>query len=250
MKRAIILAIVILLTGLSHTAAAEEPKSLQARLADLGISTKVFKLKYIDPSRLTKLLKDQDIVNLSADDSLKVLVVRDIQLRMDAADAIVKALDVPTPPAKDIELTAYVLMSTEDSAKASDFPPELNDVVAQLKKVLRYKGFRLADTEFVKVRDGDGADLTGVADPTSTYRLRLGRLYLIPGAEIATIRVDTLDFGILPKHYSGSLEELTGQPHIRTSVDVPLDQKVVVGKTTLASPDTALVLVLTAKVVD
>ena len=63
--------------------------------------------------------------------------------RMAAVEEAIKNLDVPAPPAKSIDLTAYLLVASRKSTEGANLPSELQEVVKQLKGVLNYQGFRL-----------------------------------------------------------------------------------------------------------
>jgi len=95
--------------------------------------------------------------------------------------------------------------------------------------------------------------------PPDQFRLDYCHLTVITEEKQTIVHLDDLNFSIWSqKHWERSLaanatdhevgaNNLAG---ISTSVDIPVGQKVVVGKTAYGASDAALVLVLTAKVMD
>lgn len=171
-------------------------------------------------------------------------------------EEVVKQLDVIK---KDVETTIYMIVAAPQSASAAALPRELDPVVAQLRTVFSYKGFKLLDTFVLRSRDGQGAETSGfVPSPEAnsqkiTYQLRYQRI----GVQSADggshlIRFDSLRFSLrvpVPTTKDGNFSFVDAS--INTDVDVPEGKKVVVGKTSaVEGPDSALFLVISAKVVD
>ncbi len=79
---------------------------------------------------------------------------------LDKTEALLKRLDVPEPaptPERQIEMTVHLIRAYTDPGHAkgsAPVPPELADVVKEMKGALPYAGFGLVDTIQVKVRDG------------------------------------------------------------------------------------------------
>ena len=172
-------------------------------------------------------------------------------------EEVVKQLDVMK---KDVETTIYMIVATPQPSNAAPLPRELDPVVAQLRGVFSYKGFKLLDTFVLRSRDGQGADTSGFvpsAEATgqnSVYQFRYQRI----GVQAADggghlIRFDGLKFSLrvpVPTNKEGS-QYMYVDSGINTDVDVPEGKKVVVGKTSaVAGVDSALILVISAKVVD
>ena len=170
-------------------------------------------------------------------------------------EEIVKQLDVVK---KDVETTVYMIVASAQSGNATPMPPELDSVVKQLKSIFSYKGFKLLDSFVLRSRDGQGADTSGFVPAQEgsqkiIYQLRYQRMGVQAtdgGGHL--IRFDGLKFGLrVPTvvNKEGSISYV--EAGINTDVDVPEGKKVVVGKTSaVEGPDSALILVISAKVVD
>ena len=217
---------------------------------------KVIQLKYAEPSHIADLLKDFG-ANLRSDNRSKALTVVGRPDAVAAVEGAVAKLDVPPAPAKDADLTAYFVLASREPVQAADVPPELGEVVTQLKRVLNYKNFQLLSTAFLRSRDGAGAAVQGVArigTEAVSFRLTFREANIIPEGKVQMVRIEGLNFTTeqgQPTVPHGEGQTTQGySARILTDIDVAEGQKVVVGKTSLDMPDNALVLVLTAKVTD
>ena len=213
---------------------------------------KVIQLKYADPYHVADLLSLFG-ASLKSDRQAKVLTVVGPPSAVAAVEEAVKKLDVPPPPEKDIDLTAYFVLASHQPVQAADLPPELDEVVAQLKRVLNYKSFQLLNTAFLRARDGERANVSGVATVgTEAVHFRLGfrSADITLEGKVRTVRISDLGFDADHPANATALEAKTTSAGIHTNIDIAEGQKVVVGRTTLDFADNALILVLTAKVID
>ncbi len=232
------------------------------------IVRKLIQLKYVDPGTVEFLFMAENSKGTSfwgvvkGDNQRKVLAVAGTGAEVSDVEEAVKKLDVPPVPGKDVEITAYFLVASRQPNMPSDFPSMLNDVVAELKKVLTYQSFSLTNTAIMRTLDGQQGTISGAVDkgmPPDQFRLDYRCLTVSTQEKATIVHLDNLDFSILSqKHWEKSLAanatdhevEQNRLAEISTSVDVPVGQKVVVGKTAYGASDAALVLVLTAKVMD
>lgn len=214
---------------------------------------KVIQLKYADPAHIGDLLALFG-ASLRWDRQTKVLTVVGPASAVAAIEEAIKKLDVPPPPTKDVDLTAYFVLATRQPVQSADLPTELDEVITQLKRVLNYKSFQLLDTAFLRTRDGEGAAVSGVARADTAavdFRLNFHRADIIPEGKVRTVRISDLGFQAeRPAGNATALVAKTSSAEIHTNIDIAEGQKVVVGRTALDFPDNALVLVLTAKVID
>jgi len=167
-----------------------------------------------------------------------------------AIEETIKRLDVPKPPARNIELTGEILEALPAPAEATSLPPELQSVVAQLKRTFSFAAYRLADTLFVRAREEEGL----VTDGTSAHDfMGLGRLNYNLHVRTASI---TAAAGGAVVHLDGMRFMATnpklgrGMVGVSGDIDIHDGQRVVVGNSGLGSPGNAIILVLSAKVVD
>jgi hypothetical protein len=167
---------------------------------------------------------------------------------MAAIEETIKRLDVPPPPFKSIELTGYILEALAHPADTPSMPPELESVVAQLKRTFSYLAYRLADTLIARARDSSGldADVTSAGDFLEvgrlTYLLSVRRAFITEGTGGAVVHLDRMSF-------RAHNPKMMGPARFSGDVDIRAGQRVVVGNTGLGSGN-AIILVLSARVVD
>ena len=174
-----------------------------------------------------------------------------------AMEEMLAKIDVPPAVPKNVELTAYLLIGSVQGQSGS-LPDVLQPVIKQLQSLFTYKSFRLVDTMIARMRAGGRrASVFGAVDvPGETLKgnahLAADVAEVVPDPQGHQVRITNLALTVsMP---NGLLKD--GQINwvrtgIETSVDVREGQKVVVGKANMAgAPDQALILVLTAKVLD
>jgi len=175
-------------------------------------------------------------------------------------EEIIKQLDVAPVAKKNIETTVYMVVASMQGSSAA-VPSELDPVVKQLKGVFSYKGFRLLDSFVLRSRDTEKADTSGFVPSSDTnvpahnkiiYQFQYGRVSLDGSETNRVIRYDRMKLGLkvpIPVGTNGQTSYM--EVGISTDVDVPEGKKVVVGKTSaVEGADSALILVISAKVVD
>jgi hypothetical protein len=173
-------------------------------------------------------------------------------------EEIVKQLDVAPVVKKDVETTVYMIIASVQSASTTPLTPELDPVVKQLKGIFNYKGFRLLESFVLRSRDAESGQTNGFLPPLEnlppgnkiSYEFRYNKVS-IDGSDAARVaHFDHLKLAIrVPTAIPTGTT--TFDANISTDVDVPEGKKVVVGKTSaLEGADGALILVISAKVVD
>jgi hypothetical protein len=214
---------------------------------------RIFEIKYADPYKLMEILRVFTGAIVPSSD-LRVIAVNGTREAVAAVEDAIRRLDVPPPPAKNIELIAFLVLAAEQ-ASGKSVPPELESVITQLKSVFKYQGFQLLDTLVVRCRNRGPGSVNGVA-AGSTQAMKTLYDFNFQSATITsdntgkTIRIDRLKLGarlpIMPTNSQLTYID-TG---ILTDIDVREGQKVVVGKATVDGSNNALFLVVTAKVLD
>ena len=119
---------------------------------------KLFLLKYADPNHVASLLAVFN-ASIRPDSDMHALAVETIPgPTMGAIEEAIQRLDVPSAAAKNIEMTAYLLIGSETAGtEPSAMPKELDAVVAQLKNAFAFKSYRLMDTLALRTRVGQMA---------------------------------------------------------------------------------------------
>lgn len=170
-----------------------------------------------------------------------------------AFEEIIKQLDVPPAPAPNIETTVFMLVAA-DAQGAGTMPAELGPVVTQLKSLFPYKGYRLLDSFILRSRSGLGAEASGFVPGTGfplSYQAKIGHAFVDSSEKGRIVRMNNLKLGMRVPVATGNPPTTYFDVGINTDVDVPEGKKVVVGKTSaIEGPDSALILVISAKVVD
>jgi len=211
------------------------------------IARKVVDLKYVSANQVSNLLGNFG-VNMRADERLKTISLMGSPESVAQAEAAIKKLDVPAPPEKNIELLAYLVMASNE-AQAAPEAADLSSVIKQMRTLFPYKSYRLLDTIWVRTKAGGSAFESGGMAPASlktdpnfnpTYLLSAHGIWY--DAENKTVRFS--DLGLLLV-----LREKTSVK-IGSTVDIREGQKVVIGKTNPTGADSAVVLIVTAKVVE
>lgn len=185
-------------------------------------------------------------VNLERVKRTLQMIVDDNNLVCDTTSStlVVRELDAATPVAKNVELTFYILEATkEPAAESAALPAELKPVIAQLKSVLGFEGFRLFDTAFIRTRSGEKAEASGqaqVPNGTAGYHLNL-QAFVSSETTPATIRIDNSRF----QAWVGSTNA-----GFSINVDLKAGQQAVVGRAGVEGNRSALILVASGKIVE
>jgi hypothetical protein len=208
-------------------------------------TVKVITVKPANVERIQRTLKmvvgDDSVV---CDTTSSTLVVRAIPTLMPAVEQVAKELDAATPAVKNVDLTFYIVEATKEPvAESAAFPAELQPVIAQLKGVLGYQGFRLFDTAFIRTRSGERAEASGqaqVPNGTAGYHLNL-QAFASSETTPATIRIDNSRF-----------QAWVGSTNAGFSVNVDLKegQQAVIGRAGIEGNRSALILVASGRIVE
>jgi len=222
-----------------------------------GDVRKIFEIKYQNVNQLADVLQIFGIP-IRPNGTLSVISVMGPREVVGAVEDAIRRLDVPLPPVKNIELTAYLLVASLEQGGSKSTPSELEGVVKQLRGSFSYQGFRLLDTLVVRFRDGASTAVNGVIpkaseqDRPSIYRFSFESARLASDGASRAIRINQLRLGAeVPVRAGPDPDSFsTIETTIKTNVDVREGQKVVVGKAAIDGSSNALFLVVTAKVMD
>ena len=170
-----------------------------------------------------------------------------------SAEQLIKNLMSSAPRERNIEVSGYiVLASVESKPEAANMPPDLEPVLKQFRSLLNYKSFRVLDTLILRGKENSGMGTTGFltvpGSQAGTSDFRVQR----PTVTDDIIHLKDLMLRIMiPTGYNN----VKGDPgyhevHIATDADVKAGQKVAIGKASVNEKGDALILVVSAKVVD
>ena len=237
---------------------AEQPGSVKPqRSVELHPQAqKVFAIKHGDVIAIARTLSIFPMtVPLQADRELRVIGVSAPVALLPAIEDTIRRLDVPPPTPQNVELTVYLLLGSDQEGLVAT---ELDSVVKQLKATFGFKGFRTIDTLVVRSRDKQGANVKGIAQlasgtaNSSAYQFTYNAASILSDEKGRSIRLDGLRFNatIMTRWDGAGIPVASEAAGFGTDVDVREGQKVVVGKAAVGSTNSALILVITAKVLE
>jgi hypothetical protein len=206
---------------------------------------KLVQLKYADPMAVSRLIRIFG-AEFTLDPEMKVIGLKGTRDQVTAAEAGIKQLDVPT---KNVELTVYFVTGSDKPGAlgGNPIPPDLQSVIAQLKTTFTFKNYALLDVLTLRTRTNSRAETSGVLDASLTPRVTTFNIGSITIGEDGTLRIERMHAGV-------RIPITTDKPNyldtgITQNIDIKEGQKIVVGRSSLAGPDTALFLILTARVI-
>lgn len=240
--------------ALAGLLAAQKPASEEAAKTLLqNYQRRIFQVKYADVRSLRHVL-DIFGYGIQADPDLHVLAVSAPPDVITAIEDAIKRLDVPSAAAKDVDITVYLVLASQQAGAGDELPDGLPAVASQLKGIFAFKSFRMLDTVVLRTQPGNKAGASGIlgaADaPKTRYHLNVRPSAVTDDPNGRLIRLNDLSLALNVPVNSGSGQLTYMDAGINTEITVREGQKVVVGKSNLGTPDQALVLVVTAKVAE
>lgn len=226
------------------------------------LESRVFEIQYRSPQAIAMSIRllgsGTPRAEVAINPELRTLTVRDYPENLARIEEAIKRLDVPSSATRGIRIQLYVLVGQSGPEEEESFPPELANVVAELKTALRYSSYSLMTSAIHQTKAGHGIEGSGVADASLVsfetpgaapliYTYSLREIELQTGDERAA--VDVRSFRFMMKMPVPTGDELQ---YIDVGFDTPVmvreGEKVVVGTTAMG--DKALVVVVTADVQD
>ena len=245
MKKALSFALAagLILGTLSLTAVGQEKTSTPT------FKTEMVKLKYVAPQDIQNVLR----IYLSREGQLtwspgneKLLVIKDIPENLARVLEAIKEIDVK--PA-DILFTVQLVLGSEAGEGKTDEAFQNDQVVAELKKLLRYKTFSLLDQNIVRTLDQRDAEILIGKDPEFMIAFRRPKYIKDGNADLiqAEIRLVRLDKSVnsVPKEPGAFSTTL-----VQTALTIKSGEKTVVGVSKLDGGDKGLILIISGKVIN
>src|SRR5580704_2073743 len=115
--------------------------ALLARAAD---KSELIVLHHITPDEVKSMLNMLGVTVNSAPNGSVVL--GGSESAVNAAEAIIKQVDVARPAVKDVDFTVYMVVASPKEAAGKPLPSELDPVVKQLRSVFPYKSYTLLES--------------------------------------------------------------------------------------------------------
>lgn len=250
----LVLTVLVASSGLAQEAKKPETQANEPQ----NTVQRIVEVKHASPDRLRSLLEIFGI-HIKSDHALKTIALSGPAENVKAAEDAIRRLDVPSP-SRNIESTFYMIMASQKPEGNGKLPGELDSVIKQLKTISAYQNYRLLDTIVLRSREGMSSDTSG-ALPLSvqvsgtpqpgTYRLQFASVSIDPDVKSGHLaHFNNLNFTARIPLPSGPNSFQLHENRILTSVDVREGQKVVLGKANVDGGDSALILVVTVKMID
>jgi hypothetical protein len=241
MKNLWAIAALVLAPAFLELAAAQQPPDPNERIQ------KLVTLKYIEPDILGTLLRDFGI-DIRWDPRSRVVALAGRRANVMTAEDAIKQLDVSGSGQKNIEMTVYFVIAADQSnVTGTPIPGDLQSTVSTLKSTFPFKNYALLDTLSLRTRSGVGASTSGQFGGRITY-FRVGSATV--ESEGGSIRLNRLSAGLRNPVNGGQGKVEYVDTGVTTEVvDVKEGQKLVIGRSSLDGPSTAIFLVLLTKIV-
>ncbi len=233
----------------------------------------VVPLKHATAEKVVKTMAAFGIDKLmTADDELNAIILfgpKEITRKFKEAIELLDSAGSTEENNRNVELTVHIIRGSafkkEDlklnpPQDAADIPNALGKVIDELREVFSYDQYRLVDTLFLRCRDGSEASTSGILPNKpndSLYRFRIQSVRVTEG-DPHGIRLDELSFDAEISITSARRESVK-QPQfhqiqrpdvgIEADIDLREGQHVVVGKASISDDNSALFVVVSAKVV-
>jgi len=223
---------------------------------DKEVAPKVIPIHYVNVNRLAQLINNIPGVSVKADETMHVLVISGRPDGVAAIEEVIKKLDVPEPKSPDFELTGY-LVTGSPQVRPDDVPADLNATVKQLHGLFSYKSYRVLETFVLRggTQRGDrftNGSTSGILPGTTSDYSFYYQNAIVANTTPRSVHLMNMRLNIqTPTTYRNKNGELEHRSvGISNDIDIPEGQKVVVGKSNFTGGDDALILVLSAKILD
>lgn len=237
---------------------AEKPKWIQ----------KVLDLKYADAAVLAKLLGNlqrygSDVQIIAPQPDLHAISIGTYDASfLKLAEEIVQRYDVPkaaqaTSHQYGVEIVAHILLAGPKGSSGDALPAGLEPVAKQLRSVFGYTDIRLLDSSLILGREGRSSNVSGTLNGLAegqksqiVYQVQIRKIAVEPGGKGNSIALGDFRFSVRLPDDRGSEKTDFIDVGFNTDLNVLEGQKVVVGKSHIGASSDALILVLSARVVE
>ncbi len=210
--------------------------------------TVLFTLKYVDARQLQPVLGLLN-ADIEVRPALNLIAARSAdEEELETIRRIVETLDVASEPKPDVELTVYVLASSEGGDAPPDLPEELGHEIDALATHFGFGAVRLLDSIFLRVGDGssgrvEGSFPTWGIEQLKGYQFHFDAATVFRQGDAPAVRLEALTFAVTGENPAGVHRAM-----LRTDVEIHAGEKAMVGKTTPKGMDDTLILVVAAEV--
>jgi len=263
MKASNLLTVSVLTLGLMMAAPpmrAEEPKAASSQPGD--VQTAIFIVQHADVKTLQDLITPLTWSlkgSVQSDVGTRTLVVIGSKELVAACAAAIKKLDVPPKPARNIELTFYILVASQKPIPNGDCPEVIRSFCEQMKGI--YRGFRLLETVTIRAREGSREVAKGIipaaeaSGETMPYKLHFDSVQLVNDDRDprSIIRINKLEFtvSVTTKKEGKAGSSISNQDvGFNANVDFREGQDAAISTLSQGTPGESLCIVARGKVLD
>jgi type II secretory pathway component GspD/PulD (secretin) len=234
------------------SATPEKPKD--DFVTERQFKSKIFEVKYREPSSLASVLRQLGSgfkgAGISANNEFKTVTVRDFPENLVTIEEAIKRLDTPAERPSSVQMHMHVLLASNRSGPtpAGETPAELKDVITELRGTLTYKNYELITSVLQRLTETNrGLNGSGLAQvpgsqsnlTTARYEYSVNQLSFVPSASGGqAIQIHDFVFTLQGEGIHG---------RVQTALNLKDGEKVVVGTATIT--DRALIIVLIPKIV-
>ena len=248
------LALLAVTAAFAQAATTQQPAPADNYVTEKNFKSKVFEVKYREPSSLANVLSRLTSgfkgAAISSSSEFRTITVRDFPENLATIEEAIKRLDTPGTPRPNIELHMHALIASNTGGTGMPVPGEIKDVLDQLRGTLNYKNYELAAsvvqrlTETPRGLNGSGTAEVPSGNPgapnlSMPYEYFIGAVTLSQDAAGA--------YSVQIGDFSFSAQSDRDRARVQTALNLRDGEKVVVGTATIRSR--ALVVVLTAKLI-
>jgi hypothetical protein len=248
-------------TMLAHAQTTQTPTASDNYVTNSGFKNRVFEVQNRTPEDLVPVIRLLTSgfkgAQLSASNEFRTITVRDFPENIAAIDEAIKRMDKPEAARPDIELRMHVLLASNQTTTLNQYPADLKDAIGELQKTLNYKEYYLMTSIVQRTRDSrgerpgylQGSGSAEIGWPSGSAGGAVKRLitYQFDASSIALTMGPTGGFEMQLGRFDFSLSVPGNIAKIHSDVKIREGEKVIVG--TAGFNDTALILVMTARVI-
>jgi hypothetical protein len=226
----------------------EEPRKFQVKMLEV---------KFRNPQTLANALhtlrSGTPGSEITPNNELKTLTVRDYPENIAVIEEALKKLDQPEAAPTSLQVQMYLIQATNEATDKGSFPRDLEPVLTQLQATLKYKGYRFIDTYISRVNDGGSVESSGRISLLSTpnpvflnYKISSIRLATdLSGRE--AIRIGKFSWGARIPIVVGNNNVQYQDVGIYTELSTRESEMAVVGTSDIGSSDGAFIVVINVR---
>jgi hypothetical protein len=215
----------------------------------------IIRLKYVNASAVQSLLYfyTSRQMNIMINGGIPdILIVSDTPENVEKILAAIREIDVK--PA-DVLFTVQLVLGSEADAQ-TDTELQSDPVVRELRKLLRYKGYTLLDSSFIRVVNRESASV--ILGPKAEFEFAL-KPDVAGDAKAPVIKTEVrlrqiiraLKRMTVPEGTEATPQSVTNTTTlIETSLNIKSGDRTVVGVSKLDGGDKGLILIISGKIVD